>query len=226
MPSATKSNVQDALNPSYPVNLIVRDQPCLVVGGGNVAIRKIDGLRRSGALVTVVAPEIRPEILSLSGIVAKPRAYQRGDVAGKRLVITCTDNPEVNAQVFHDAEVAGVWANSADDPLNCAFTLPAVAWQGDLSIAISTAGKSPALASWLRRRFESELDQGYAQLLDLLADVRAEARHYFGTSEISGWISALDGTDSTLLELIVAGDQPEARRRLRASLALPEEVLV
>ncbi len=214
------------IHPSYPVNLIVRGQSCLVVGGGNVAIRKAEGLLRSGALVTVIAPEVRPELSSLEGVTTKQRGYQRGDVVGYRLVITCTDNPEVNAQVFHDAEVAGIWANSADDPINCAFTLPAVAWQGDLSIAISTAGKSPALASWLRRRFESELDHGYAQLLDLLADVRAEARSHFGTSEILGWIAALDGTDSTLLELIVAGEQPEARRRLRASLGLPEELLV
>lgn len=209
-------------NPSYPVNLVVRDKPCLVVGGGNVAIRKVGGLVRSGAAVTVVAPEVRPEIHDMHTVRVFERPYQRGEVASYRLAITCTDSAEVNAQVFRDAEAAGIWSNSADDPVNCAFTLPAVAWRGDLSVAISTAGKSPALASWLRRRFESEFDDRYAQLLDLLVDVRAEARSHFGTSEITGWNA---GMDSGLLELIEKGDHDTARAQLREHLGLPAEVL-
>lgn len=205
------------VNPSYPVNLLVQSRPCLVVGGGNVAIRKVQGLLLAGAAVTVVAPEIRDELRELN-IRTFERPYQSEEAANYRLVITCTDNASVNAQVFRDAESAGVWVNSADDPVNCAFTLPAVAWQGDLSVAISTAGKSPALAMWLRRRFEQEFDHSYRELLDLLVDVRAEARSHFGTSEVAGWQEAMD---SGLLELIVEGRANHARQQLRTHLNLP-----
>ena len=177
--------------PSYPVNLILKDRPCLLVGGGNIAVRKIQALVAAGAAVTVVAPEIRDEIRALP-VRLFERRYQRGEVASYRLAVTCTDDPAVNAQVFADGEAAGVWVNSADDPTNCAFTLPAVAWQGDLSVAISTAGRSPAMATWLRRRFQQEFDATYIDLMDLLAEVRTEARSRFGTSEIIGWQEALD----------------------------------
>ena len=201
------------------MNLVVRDKPCLVVGGGKVAIRKVGGLLRSGAAVTVVAPWVHPEILKLESVRVFERPYQRGEVASYRLAITCTDDAAVNAQVFRDAEAAGVWSNSADDPVNCAFTLPAVAWQGDLSVAVSTAGKSPALASWLRRRFEAEFDDRYAELLDLLVEVRAEARSHVGTSEIPGWNEAMD---SGLFDVLQNAGPDAAREQLRSYLNLPE----
>ncbi len=203
--------------PTYPVQLDVVDRPVLVVGGGKVATHKISGLLQSGAAVTVVAPEIHPAIEELGVARILRRPYERGEAASYRLVITCTDDPEVNDRVFRDAEAAGVWANSADDPKNCSFILPAVARRGDLAVTISTGGRSPALATWLRRRFEAEFDESYEQLLDLLAEVRAEAKTRLGTSEIEGWTDALD---QGLLELIAQGDHTEARRRLRQRLGL------
>ncbi len=207
--------------PNYPVNLVLTNRPCLVVGGGNVAIRKIEGLINSGAFVTVVAPEIRPEIAAMANVTTIERTYETGDLSGFFLAITCTDDPAVNHQVFIDGEATGAWVNSADDPINCAFTLPAVARQGDLSLAISTAGRSPALAMWLRRRFETEFDERYARLLDVLSTVRAEARAELGTSEVNGWIEALD---SGVFDHIVNQDDEAAANLLRQYLGLQPHV--
>lgn len=202
---------------TYPVHLRLAQQRVLVVGGGNVAINKVGGLHRAEAAITVVAPEIRDELRSLPDVQIIERPYQRGEVASYRLAITCTDDPAVNEQVFADGEAAGVLVNSADDPENCRFILPAVARRGDLSLTISTAGRSPALATWLRRRFETEFDESYSELLDVLAEVRAEAKAQLGTSEISGWTAALDDGVHTL---VATGDYEAAKERLRRHLGL------
>jgi precorrin-2 dehydrogenase/sirohydrochlorin ferrochelatase len=207
--------------PNYPVNLVLAGRPVLVVGGGNVAERKVAGLVRAGANVTVVAPQVLDSVRSQDRVRVFERRYERGEVASYRLAVTCTDDPDVNAQVFRDAEAAGVWANSADDPANCAFTLPSVTRQGDLSIAVSTAGRSPALATWLRRRFSAEFDERYLDLLDVLSEVRAEAREQRGTSEIDGWNDALDGG---VFDLVAQGQLDDARSALRSHLGLQEPV--
>lgn len=201
----------------YAVNLDLDGQSVLVVGGGPVAARKVAGLLRAGAVVTVVAPQAVREISDDSDVRWFNREYQRGEIASYRLGITATDDPAVNAQVATDAGSAGVFVNSADDPANCSFTLPAVARSGDLQLAISTNGRSPALARWLRRQYERELSAGYDQLLDLLAEVRAEARELVGTSEIKGWDDALD---ADLLGLVRSGRIHDARTMLRDSLGL------
>lgn len=201
----------------YPIHLIVRNRPCLVVGAGAVGMHKTRGLLLAGAAVTVVAPRVHPGFDELP-VTMERRRYVRGEVVGHRLAIACTDDPAVNRHVFLDGEAAGVWVNSADDPENCSWILPSVARRGDLTVTASTNGRSPAMAAWLRRRFEAELDHRYTQLLDLLADVRAEARAHFGTSEIQGWTEALDGG---LFDLVADGDLDAARAALRRALSLP-----
>ncbi len=209
----------DLSNP-YPVNLILAGRRCLVVGGGAVAARKAAGLVAADADVTVVAPVVSETVVAL-GVVVHERPYRRGEVASYRLAITCTDDPAVNAQVFRDGEAAGVWVNSADDPERCAFTLPAVARRGDLQVTVSTAGRSPVLASWLRERLETELDAGYAPLLEVLSEVRAQARAELGTSEVAGWREALD---DGVVELVRCGDTDGARALVRSHLGLGQEV--
>lgn len=201
----------------FPVNLDLAGRPVLVVGGGPVAARKVGGLLRAGAHVTVVAPSAVPEIAEDPDVRWFRREYQRGELASYRLGITATDEPEVNALVAADGERSNVFVNSADDPANCSFTLPAVARAGDLQIAISTNGRSPALARWLRRTFERELGAGHDELLDLLTEVREEARTTFGTSEVPGWDAALD---DGLLELVRSGRVEAARLTLRRHLGL------
>lgn len=206
---------------SYPVHLIVADKPCLVVGAGNVALRKTAGLVAAGAQVTVVGPQVHPDFADLP-VSINERAYRAGEVADYWLVIACTDDAAVNRQVYVDGEEAGVWVNSADDPANCSWILPSVTRRGDLTITASTNGRSPAMASWLRRLFETEFDERYLDLLDLLAEVRAETRAHFGTSEVAGWGEALDGS---VFDLVAAGRQAEARCELRNALGLcPESV--
>src|SRR5579864_3959144 len=133
----------------YPVGLIVAGQRCLVVGGGRVAARKIGSLLRCGAAVTVVAPEAHVAIGLLAGEGAFDRLvgpypevhlrpYQAGEAGRYRLVVTATGDPGVDALVFRDAEEAGVWVNSADDPAHCSFVLPAVHRDGAVTITVST----------------------------------------------------------------------------------------
>lgn len=206
---------------SYPVHLLLAGQPCLVVGAGNVALRKAGGLIDAGADVTVVGPAINDGFRDLP-VTLMARPYRAHEVAGYRLAIACTDNPAVNHQVYTEGESAGVWVNSADDPDNCAWILPSVARSGDLTITASTNGRSPAMASWLRRRFQAEFDERYTVLLDLLAEVRADVRAQLGTSEIRGWNEALDGDNGQrgLFDLVADGQVDEARAVLRDSLGL------
>ena len=137
--------------PLFPVGLVVEGRPCLVVGGGAVAARKVASLLACGARVTVVAPHVVDEIRA-SGAAVEERPYRPGEAAGHRLVIAATDDPAVNAAVFDDCEAAGVWCNVVDDPAHCSVSLPAVARRGPVTVTVATDGASPALAGLLRDR--------------------------------------------------------------------------
>lgn len=200
----------------YPVNLVLDGRACLVVGGGRVAVRKVEGLLACGARVTVVATRVAPELRDRAGVSVVERPWQPGDMVGAWLVIAATDDPAVNRAVYEAGERAGVWVNGADDPANCAFTLPSVVRRGDLQVAVSTGGRSPALATWLRRRLEGEIGPEYADLLDLLADERDGLKAAGRSTEGLDWQSALD---SDMLGLIRTGDLVHARERLQTCLS-------
>jgi len=208
--------------PSFPVNLDLAGRPALVVGAGPVAARKVAALTAAGARVSVVAPEAVDDIVTAADrgtIRWHERTYRRGEVASYRLAVAATGEPAVDGQVYWDAEAAGVWCNAADDPANCSFTLPAVSRQGDLQIAVSTNGRSPAVAAWLRRTLDDQIGPEHATLLTLAADVRAELRDTAGSSESDGWARAID---DDLLDLLRAGDTDAAWHRLRAAVGLTE----
>lgn len=207
----------DPVRFAYPVFFSLVDKPCLVVGGGTIAARKIRGLLLARADITVVAPEVLPEVARLPVRVIE-RSYERGEAASYRLVIACTNVDSVNAQVFRDAEATGVPVNSADDPANCSFILPAVSRTGKLTLAVSTDGQSPAAASWIRRQLDADYNERFATLIALAADVRAEAKQAFGTTELPQWGDAFD---DHLLALIEKGELDEARNRLRKAVDLP-----
>jgi siroheme synthase-like protein len=204
--------------PVYHAALIVEGRPCLVVGAGHVAARKAEGLLAAGARVHVVATEVSPAMRALPGLAGlEQRAYRRGEVAGYRLVMTATGDPAVNRAVFEDGEAAGVWVNAADDPVSCSFILPAVARQGAVSVAISTGGHSPALASWLRAHVAQEMGPEIAELAELLADARARVKAAGRSTEDIDWRSVLDWD---MLELIRSDRRAEAKERLAACLSL------
>jgi len=202
--------------PHYPVNLVVEGRSVLVVGGGRIALGKVRGLLDAGAAVLVVAPDVDPELAALPGVAVERRPYERGEAARHRLVVTATGDPEVDGAVFEDAEAAGVWVNSADDPARCSFTLPARVRRGDLLVTVSTGGRSPALASWLRERLDEELGPELEVLLDLLAEERERLRAAGASTEHPGWKIALR---SGMLDRVREGDLAGARELLRTCLS-------
>jgi precorrin-2 dehydrogenase / sirohydrochlorin ferrochelatase len=199
----------------YPVNLVLDGRRCLVVGGGTIALRKVEGLLACGGRVTVVAPRIDAALRSLD-VTIEQRPWRPRDFDGMWLAIAATDEPAVNAAVYAEGQRRGVWVNGADDPANCSFTLPSVVRRGDLQVTVSTGGRSPALASWLRRRIEREIGPEYEVLLDLLAAEREGLKAAGVSTEGLDWRSALD---SDMLDLIRTGDLAHARERLQTCLS-------
>jgi siroheme synthase-like protein len=186
----------------YPASLLLRGRPVLVVGGGPVALRKVEGLLAAGALVTVVAPDVCAGIEALAGageaggVRVERRRYRRGEVARYRLALTATGLPEVDRALFEDGERVGVFVNAADDPAGCSFHVPAVVRRGAVTIAISTGGTSPALAAWLRARIEDAVGPEYELVAEVLGSTRAEARRQgvpTGTLDWDDLISRLLG---------------------------------
>jgi siroheme synthase-like protein len=180
------------LTSTYPVSLDVRGRRCLVVGAGPVATRKAASLLECGALVTVVAPDVSAAMAALEFVTIVARPYQSDDLAGVALTVTATGHPEVDGAVYADAVAAGIWVNSADDLAHCTFTLPAVHRDGPVSVAVSTGGASPALASWLRTRLAAELD-GVGQLALVLSAARARVKAAGRSTEDIDWAALLDG---------------------------------
>ena len=170
----------------FPINLNLAGRPVLVVGGGRIAHRKVQQLLMAEADVTVLAPSIIDELRTLPVAVIE-REYERGDVNGHRLVITATGVLDVDQQIFDDCEDANIWVNSADDPARCTFTLPATMRRGELMITVSTAGASPALASFLRSRLEAAIGPDFGRLVDRLADERAAVHARGESTEDVNW---------------------------------------
>jgi siroheme synthase-like protein len=200
----------------YPVNLVLEGRTCLVVGGGRVAARKVEGLLACGATVRVVAPHVGTALRQLPGVRWEERPWLPADLDGAWLVIAATDDPGANRAVYEEGERRGVWVNGADDPANCSFTLPSVVRRGDLAVSVSTGGRSPALAAWLRRRLEGQIGPEYAVLLDLLSAERDGLKASGRSTEGLDWQKALD---SDMLGLIRTGDLTSARERLHTCLS-------
>jgi siroheme synthase-like protein len=201
--------------PLYPVGLVVAGRPVLVVGGGRVAARKVGDLVACGARVTVVAPEVVPALAERPEVTVERRPYRTGEAAGYRLVVTATGDRAVDQQVYDDAEAAGVWVNSADDPERCTFTLPAVVRRDPVVVAIATGGHSPALATWLRRRLSDELGPEVAVLAGVLGEARSRVKAAGRSTEDLDWQALLDGG---LLDVLVSEGEDAARARIDAWL--------
>jgi len=163
----------------YPVTLEVKDRRCLVVGGGGVALRKVQGLVEEGARITVVAPEVVEPLTEMAdrGEIDLERRPYRGDANdGWALVFAATDDRETNATVFRDAEEASVWSNVADDPELCSFHLPARVRRGPLQIAIGSAGEAPFVVRRLRQLLERRFGAEWGEWLSAAARYRGAVR--------------------------------------------------
>jgi precorrin-2 dehydrogenase/sirohydrochlorin ferrochelatase len=159
----------------YPINLDIRNRNSLVIGGGGVGTRKALALLACGARVTVVSPEVTQRLADLAGshvLVLAQRSYREEDLETMFLVIGATDAEELNRRVHRDAEKRGILCNIADRPEICNFILPSVVRRGDLTIGISTSGRSPALAKKLRKELELTYGEEYSLLLHLMGTIR------------------------------------------------------
>ncbi len=162
-----------------PLHLDLRGRSCLVVGGGALALRKIELLLRTGAKVSVVAKAARAGVRTLAAEEAlelQERTYAPTDVRGRWLVVAATDDAAVNAQVFADCEAAGIFANTVDSPQLCSAIFPAIIDRGPVQASISTGGRSPTLARTLRGWLEVRLPQGLGALANFAAERRARVK--------------------------------------------------
>lgn len=160
-----------------PIFLKLEGRQCLLVGAGNVALEKIGSLLKTGLRLRVIAPEARAEVKELAAerkLEWVQREFEPADLDGNFIVIAATDVPEVNAAVYREALARGIPCNSVDDIPNCDFFFGSVVSRGDLQIAISTAGESPAVAQRLRREIDEQLPQNLGQWLAKLGELRRE----------------------------------------------------
>ncbi len=181
----------------FPVNLNLHGRPVLVVGGGRIALRKVEQLLMADAEVTVLSPMFVDEFHSLP-VTLVQREYASGDIDAFRLVITATGNTPVNQQIFDECEAKGIWINSADDPDRCAFTLPAALRRGDLMVTVSTGGASPALASWLRSHLELSIVPEFEEVVSRLAIERARIHAEGESTENVQWQPIIAGVMADL----------------------------
>ncbi len=205
----------------YPVFLDIAGKPAVVIGGGNIAYQKVVGLVTSGADITVVSPELNEDMAALRAegrFRHIERDYQPGDIEGYTIAFVATDDRAINATVAREGKERRVWVNAVDDPPYCDFIMPAIVQQGDLTIAISTSGRSPAMARKMREELELFLTEDYSLMLELAAEVRAELRERDVLVDSDTWNAALD---ADLRRLLVAGQRSEAKQRLYESLRQP-----
>jgi precorrin-2 dehydrogenase/sirohydrochlorin ferrochelatase len=202
-------------SPLYPVNLVLEGRPCLVVGGGAVAARKVAGLLAAGAEVTVVAPRVGDAVRRL-GTRFEERPYRPGEVSSYWLAIAATDDAGVNASVKADGDAAKVWVNAADDPASCSFILPAVVRQPPLMVTVSTGGYSPALATWLKDHVAGEMGPEWARLAVLLSAARERMGASGRSTESADWRSVIDWD---MLEMLRMGRDDSVKERLQAWLS-------
>jgi siroheme synthase-like protein len=204
----------------YPLYLEMNRRRCLVIGGGAVAERKIASLFEAGAEVTVISPDVTETVARWSkdgSIQLHARHYKRGDINGHELVFVATNDGSVNAQVHQDGKNEGVWVNAADDPDHCDFILPSVLRRGDLTVAVSSGGNSPALARTIREELESYFTQEYEQLAGLAAEARVELRKRSLSAPFETWRRALSGD---VRQLLMRGEVARAKTRLLKELGV------
>lgn len=166
----------------YVACIDLRGRDVLVVGAGLVALEKLEGLLTCGARVTVVAPDVLPEIAAI-GVAIHVRGYETSDLDGRFLVIAATASREVNERVFRDAEARTLLCNVVDTPDLCSFILPAVHREGPIAVAVSTGGASPALAQRLRDEIARVIGPQHARLAEELRELRPWAKERFATYE-------------------------------------------
>jgi precorrin-2 dehydrogenase/sirohydrochlorin ferrochelatase len=205
----------------YPVFMRVAGRPCLVVGGGDVAARKVDDLLRADAVVTVVSPVVVSAIAAharCARLRHHARCYRATDLTGAFLVYAATGDEALHNQIAAEARAAGVLLNVVDRPHLCDFITPAIMERGDLIIATSTSGASPALARRIRMRLERLFGPEYAVALRVLGALRARlTRDAVAPAERTRILHSI--VDSPLIDHLRSGERAAVDRLLAATVA-------
>jgi precorrin-2 dehydrogenase/sirohydrochlorin ferrochelatase len=199
----------------YPISLNLNGRRCVVAGGGQVALRKVKVLLEHKATVEVISPTLCPELqhLAQSGAIkVLQRNYQTGDLKGAFIVIAATGETDINKKIAGEARMQMVLVNVVDDPEQSDFIAPSYLRRGNLTIAVSTAGKSPALARKIRTQLEENFGEEYSSLTNLISEVRSELRQRGVTISSSAWQEALDL--ESLTEMVRASQTKEAKANL------------
>lgn len=205
----------------YPIFVELDGRRCVIIGGGSVGERKVEGLLAAGAVVHVVGPTLTATLAELAAsgrITHEAREYQPGDLSGAALAFTAVDDPRISTAVAIEARERGVWLNAADDPARCSFILPAVLRRGILTVAVASGGATPALTRLLRDHLDTVLGAEWAALGDIAADARRELRAAGRAADGERWRRAL-GPD--VRALLAGGRRDEARRLLQQRLETP-----
>jgi precorrin-2 dehydrogenase/sirohydrochlorin ferrochelatase len=196
----------------YPILLNIQDKKCVVVGGGNVAWRKVCSLKESGARVTVVSPLFCPELEKETEIERVKQKYEEVFLDEAVVVVASTDDEEVNKKVYSDAVKKGILVNVVDRPEFCSFIVPSTLVRGDLCISISTGGSSPALARNIREYLEKQFGNEYGLFTKLLSEMRrkvlSEIREESVRRDILQRIAEFD-----ILEIIKEKGISEAKKK-------------
>lgn len=197
----------------YPIFLNIQDKKCVVIGGGNVAWRKVCSLKEAGARVTVVSPEFCPELEKETEIERIKQKYDKEFLKEALVVIASTDDEEVNKKIYSDAMEKGILVNVVDKPEFCSFIVPSSMVRGDLRISISTGGASPALARNIREYLEKQFGNEYDEFTKLLSEMRrkvlSEIMDESIRRDILQQIAALD-----MLEVVKEKGILEAKKRM------------
>ncbi len=203
----------------YPIFINLKERKCVVVGGGNVALRKVKALLDCGAKVAVVSPKPHPDIVRMSKrreIDLIRRDYSEEDLEGAVIAFACTDAKKVNHEVAEDSMARGVLVNVADDPESSDFITPSFFRRGDLTIAVSTAGGSPAFARKIRTKLQKNFGREYGSLLSVIEEVRSAMKKSDVRLGGKTWQKVLD-LDS-LIPLLQTGRGKKAKALLASKL--------
>ncbi len=211
-----QSCVEDMLRtPFYIACLRLRSRRCVVIGGGDVGLEKVEGLLACDGDVTLVAPDAHPELVQLAlegSIHWERREYESDDLDGALIAIAATDDTDLNIRVFEDAEARSMLVNVVDVPPLCNFILPAIVRTGPLAVAISTAGASPALAKRMKREIGELFGEPYANLAILLNEVRGWAKATLPTyQDRKEFFESIVNGDPDPIDLLRDGDVEGAR---------------
>jgi precorrin-2 dehydrogenase len=201
--------------PFYIACLKLTGRRCVVIGGGDIGLEKVEGLLACDARVVLVAPEAHPDLRRLAqegSIQWEQREYRAGDLEGSLIAIAATNDTDVNIRVFDDAEARSMLVNVVDVPPLCNFILPAIVRTGPLAVAISTAGASPALAKRMKREIAELFGEDYATLAIMLNDARGWAKGTLATyQDRKQFFESIVNGDPDPIELLRAGRSDAVR---------------